>query len=56
MNPRGGCSDVDEIPLEFVAVAGLQTAVVLTVVGTLVRDHLEKRREQRELVDQSPGE
>ena len=47
---------MDGVTPEFVAVAGLQTAVVLTVVGTLVRDHLEKRRQRRELVDENPEE
>jgi hypothetical protein len=40
----------------FVAVAGLQTAVVLTVVGTLVREHLQKRRRRRRLVDERPDD
>jgi hypothetical protein len=47
---------VDGVTPEFVAVASLQTAVVLTVVGTLLRDHLEKRRRRRRLVDEGPDE
>jgi hypothetical protein len=47
---------VNGVTPAFVAVAGLQTAVVLTVVGTLVRDHLRKRRRRRRLVDEGPSE
>ncbi|MFB6168840.1 MAG: hypothetical protein ABEJ43_08335 [Haloferacaceae archaeon] len=40
----------------FVAVAGLQAAVVLTVVGALLRDHLQKRRRRQRLVDEGPND
>jgi hypothetical protein len=47
---------VSEITVEFLALLAVQTVVLVTAVGLVVRDHVRRRERRRRLVDGPSGD